>query len=60
LEKSKVDQKAYKQVVEKLDEVMSIATGMGKTEAEAQAWLLDFVKMHYLPVSRALIPGAAH
>ena len=55
-----MDQKAYKQVVEKLDEVMSIATGMGKTEAEAQAWLLDFVKMHYLPVSRALIPGAAH
>lgn len=51
-------QEKYNSLVYELDEVMLRMGDMGKTESEAQAWLLDFVTHHYFSVWRKITSGA--
>lgn len=47
-------QEKYGELVHSLDDVMTTMKLTGKTEAEAQAWLKDFIHGHYLPVWRKI------
>ena len=47
----------YRTIVGHLDDCLRFMMDrFGKSELEAQAWLLDFVKGHYIPVWRAMNP----